>query len=124
MRIAKSRYGLVIAALWAAMLYLLFLVLAFAPKSGSAGEPPQALVAWLVRGDDPTVEVWQVLTDLDAPLGSETGPTTSPNCTIQAVIRVPLWLREHMPGWDVREWRCIPVTEVRRFLSEHRAANI
>ena len=124
MRVAISRQGLVVAAIWAAFLYLLFLALAVAPKSGIAGEPPQALVAWLVRTDDPTIETWQVLTDLGAPLDSEAGPTTSPNCTIQAMIRVPLWLREHMPGWEIREWRCIPVTEVRQFLSEHRAANI
>ena len=124
MRIAISRHGLVVAALWAAFLYLLFLALAFAPKSIMAGEPPQALVARLVRGDDPTVESWQVLTDLDAPPGSEAGPTTSPNCNIQAMIRVPEWLREHMPGWEIQEWRCIPVAEVRRFLSEHRGANI
>jgi len=66
MRIAISRHGLVVAALWAAFLYLLFLALAVAPKSGIAGEPPQALVAWLVRTDDPTIETWQVLTDLGA----------------------------------------------------------
>lgn len=124
MRIAISPHGFVVAALWAAFLYLLFIALAFAPKSGMAGEPPQALVAWLVRTDDPAVETWKVLTDLDAPLGSETGPTTSPNCTIQAMVRVPMWLREHMPGWEVREWRCIPVNDVRRFLNEHRAENI
>jgi len=115
-----------VAALWAALLYLLLLFLAFAvaPRSGLAGEPPQALVARLVRSDDPRIETWQLLTDLDAPVGSETGPTTSPNCTVEAMIRAPLWLRDHMPSWEISEWRCIPATEVDRFLKNHRAADI
>lgn len=124
MRIAPRRHGLVVAAPWAAFLYLLFPIVTLGPKFGLAGEPPQALLARLVRSDDPTVEAWRVLTDLDAPIGSETGPTTSPNCAVQAMIRVPVWLREHMPGWEIREWRCIPVTGVRQFLRIHRAANI
>ncbi len=124
MRLTIHRAGR--AALRAALLYLLFslLALAAAPRPGLAGEPPQALVVRLARSDDPNIEIWRALTDLEAPVGSETGPTTSPNCGIEAIVRIPIWLRDHLPGWEVREWRCIPAADVDQFLKSHRAADI
>lgn len=124
MRFSASRN--VGAALRAALLYLLFALLAIAaaPRPGLAGEPPQALVVRLARNDDPKIEIWRSPTDLEAPVGSETGPTTSPNCAVEAMVRIPIWLRDHLPGWEVREWRCIPAADVDRFLKSHRAADI
>jgi hypothetical protein len=126
MKIVVGRNGLVTAALWAAFLYLLLLFMAFAvaPSPGLAAEPPHALVVLLSRSDDTRVETWRLLTDIAAPIGSEQGPTTSVNCAVEAMTRTALWLRDHMPGWEVKEWRCMPVAEVERFLRSHRAAEI
>lgn len=101
MRFAIRRTGR--AAVRAALLYLLFalLALAVAPRPGLAGpsaegsgpqvgEPPQALVVRLARNDDPKIEIWRSPTDLEAPVGSETGPTTSPNCAVEAMVRIPI----------------------------------
>ena len=115
------------AALWAAFLYALILLaaLALAPPPARAAESPQALVVLLAHGEDPSLRSWRLISDLEAPIGSETGPAaTGMACTIQAATRLPAWLSGHMPGWEVREWRCLPVADVAAFLAAHSAADI
>lgn len=113
-------------ALWAVFLCLLFVLfaVAIAPQAAKAGEPPHALVVLLERSDDPGVEIWRLLTDVEAPVGSETGPTTSINCAVEAMTRIATWLHGHMPGWELKEWRCLPVGDVEGFLERHRGAAI
>jgi hypothetical protein len=117
------------AALWAAFLYLLlaFTAVAITPSARAgapAGETPHALVVLLVRTDDEKTRIWEAVTDLAAPIDSETSPTSSMNCTAEAMTRMPHWLSDHRPGWDLREWRCLPVDEVEAFLKRHRGAEI
>ena len=122
-----GRADLVKAALWAAFLYVVFalMALAIAPSAGRAAEPPQALVVRLARHDDPKVQSWRLVTDLEAPIGSETGPAvTSMACAVSAATRLALWLGDHMPGWDVTEWRCLPVNEAERFLETGKEKEI
>lgn len=115
------------AALWAAFLYVLILLaaLALAPQPAIALESPQALVVLLAHGEDPHLRSWRLVSDLEAPVGSETGPAaTGMACTIQAATRLATWLSGHMPGWQVREWRCLPVGQVAAFLAAHSSADI
>jgi hypothetical protein len=127
MKLDASRTGLIAAALWAAFLYVVFalMTLAIAPSAGRAAEPPQALVVRLARHDDPKVQSWRLVTDLEAPIGSEAGPAvTSMACAVSAATRLALWLGDHMPGWDVTEWRCLPVAEAERFLKSGHTTDI
>lgn len=120
----KLRTG---AAVWAAFLYVLALLaaLALAPPPLRAAEVPQALVVLLAHGQDPRLRSWRLITDLEAPVGSETGPALSGMaCAVQAATRLPTWLSGHMPGWQLREWRCLPVDEVTAFLAAHGARDI
>lgn len=115
------------AALWAAFFYVLILLaaLALAPRPAGAADSAQALVVLLVHAEDSRLESWRLVSDLGAPVGSETGPAaTGMACTIQAATRLPTWLAGHMPGWELREWRCLPVREVAAFLAAHRSADI
>ena len=91
----------------------------------AAAEAAQALIVRLTHKDDAHVQSWRVVTDLDAPVGSESGPAPSAMaCNIQAATRLPNWLSTHMPGWQIREWVCLPVDEVAAFLAAHGTADI
>ena len=103
----------------AGVIYAILLAVAL---NYAKSDVPQALLALLSKPQ--SHETWKVLTDLEAPIDSETGPTSSMSCMIQGGMRVGLWVESHLPGWLIKEWRCIPVTEVQSFLKQHAGADI
>ncbi len=113
--------GLTRIAIWFGILYALLIATVIA-TTPARSEIPEALLALLSKPhlDDS----WKLLTDLTAPIDSETGPTSSKSCMIQGMVRIPLWVTKHMPGWEVKEWRCVPVDEVKTFIEQHRGAEI
>ena len=62
---------------------------------------------------------WQVPTK-----GDDHAIPTAGGCAVAANTLLPLWVRDHMPGWDIAAWWCVPDGEAEKFIAANRGERV
>lgn len=97
----------------------------YAGMQDRAGAGPYALVVHVRMRAAPEVEAYRTLTDVAAPVNSAAGPFRRlVGCTVAAATRVPRFMGQSLPGWEVEKAYCVPVGRLEMFLAAHEGPRI
>ena len=110
----KRNYAGVYIGFMTVILALVFVAFWIAPRP--AHSESWALVVLLARDK---AESWQVPTK-----GDDHAIPTAGGCAVAANTLLPLWVRDHMPGWDIAAWWCVPDGEAEKFIAANRGERV